>query len=142
MAPCRSLAQGLTNKCRVSPGVVRNANHPPGVVILGINRKAPIVKKMLSVTAVLFQTLCHTAIAADINRGEALVKRWCAECHLVAAGQKATTEAPPFSGIAKRPDFDAAKVAFFLLDPHPKMPNMQLNRSEAADIAAYIATLQ
>ena len=31
--------------------------------------------------------------------------------------------------------------AFFLLEPHPKMPNMQLSRSEAADLAAYIATL-
>lgn len=38
--------------------------------------------------------------------------------------------------------FDAAKLAFFLLDPHPKMPNMQLTRSEAADIAAYISTLR
>jgi hypothetical protein len=32
--------------------------------------------------------------------------------------------------------------AFFLLEPHPKMPNMQLSRSEAADLAAYIATLK
>jgi mono/diheme cytochrome c family protein len=32
-------------------------------------------------------------------------------------------------------------VAFFLLDPHPKMPNFPLSRSEAADLAAYIGTL-
>jgi mono/diheme cytochrome c family protein len=38
--------------------------------------------------------------------------------------------------------FDAAKIAFFLLDPHPNMPNMVLSRDEAADIAAYIATLK
>jgi hypothetical protein len=44
--------------------------------------------------------------------------------------------------IAAKPDFDAAKLAFFLLDPHPKMPNMQLSRTEAADLAAYIATLK
>ncbi|MBR1280311.1 hypothetical protein [Bradyrhizobium sp. AUGA SZCCT0283] len=50
--------------------------------------------------------------------------------------QKASTEAPPFSALAKRPGFDKAKVAFFLLDPHPKMPNMQLSRAEVADIAA------
>ena len=36
---------------------------------------------------------------------------------------------------------DAAKVAMFLLDPHPKMPDMSLTRSEAADLAAYIASL-
>jgi hypothetical protein len=38
------------------------------------------------------------------------------------------------------PNFDAAKIALFLLDPHPKMPNM--SRKEAADLAAYIATLK
>jgi hypothetical protein len=41
-----------------------------------------------------------------------------------------------------RPDFDAAKIAAFLLEPHPKMPNMSLSRTEAADLAAYIATLK
>jgi len=54
----------------------------------------------------------------------------------------ATDQAPPFATIAKIPDFDAGKIALFLLDPHPKMPNMALSRSEAADIAAYIATLK
>jgi len=33
-------------------------------------------------------------------------------------------------------------VAYFLLDPHPKMPNFPLNRTEAADIAAYIGSLR
>jgi hypothetical protein len=30
----------------------------------------------------------------------------------------------------------------FLLDPHPKMPDMGLSRSDAADLASYIATLK
>jgi hypothetical protein len=42
--------------------------------------------------------------------------------------------------IAKKPNFDAAQVALFLLLPHPRMPDMGLSRSEAADLAAYIAT--
>jgi hypothetical protein len=29
----------------------------------------------------------------------------------------------------------------FLLDPHPKMPDMSLTRTEAGDLAAYIASL-
>jgi hypothetical protein len=28
------------------------------------------------------------------------------------------------------------------MDPHPKMPNMSLSRTEAADLAAYIASLK
>jgi len=54
----------------------------------------------------------------------------------------AADQAPPFAAIAKTPDFDAAKIALFLLDPHPKMPDMALSRSEAADLAAYIVSLK
>jgi mono/diheme cytochrome c family protein len=82
------------------------------------------------------------ANAADANHGRTLARRWCATCHVVAANQqRATGEAPPFSAIARRPDFNATRLSNFLLDPHPKMPNMSLTRTEAADIAAYIATL-
>jgi mono/diheme cytochrome c family protein len=79
--------------------------------------------------------------AADAGNGLRLAQRWCAPCHVVEPNQRQPTgEAPPFAAVAKRPDFDAARVAFFLLDPHPKMPNMGLSRSEAQDLAAYIAT--
>ena len=82
------------------------------------------------------------AQAADIEHGETLARRWCATCHVVAPNQERTTgEAPPFATIARKPDFDVNRLAFFLLEPHPKMPNMSLSRLEAADIAAYIASL-
>ena len=59
---------------------------------------------------------------------------------MVAADQRqGNTQAAPFSAIAKMPGFDAAKLALFLLLPHPTMPDMNLSRSEAADLAAYIA---
>ena len=32
-------------------------------------------------------------------------------------------------------DLTPERIAFFLLDPHPKMPNFPLSRSEAADLA-------
>jgi mono/diheme cytochrome c family protein len=83
------------------------------------------------------------AFAADPVNGERLARRWCAPCHVVASDQRDPTgEAPPFATIAAKPDFDAAKLAFFLLDPHPKMPDMGLSRTEAADLAAYIVTLK
>ena len=82
------------------------------------------------------------APAADAAHGQQLARRWCASCHVIAreSEQRTATEAPPFSTIADRPDFDAARLALFLLDPHPKMPNMSLTRTEAADLAAYIAS--
>ena len=33
------------------------------------------------------------------------------------------------------------KIARFLRDPHPKMPDMQLSNTESADLAAYIVSL-
>ena len=81
--------------------------------------------------------------AADVKNGEQLARRWCASCHLVnEARSGVSSEAPPFTGIATRPGFDAGKLALFLLDPHPKMPDLGLSRAAAADIAAYIASLK
>ncbi len=82
-----------------------------------------------------------TAASADALQGEQLARRWCASCHVVAADQaQGNTQAPTFSEIAKANTVDAAHVALFLLAPHPRMPDMNLSRSEAADLAAYIAS--
>jgi len=87
--------------------------------------------------------LAWAALAAgDAANGEQLARRWCAACDVVSPDQaKAGTEAPTFASIGQRPDFDAGKLALFLLEPHPKMPNMSLSRREATDLAAYIAKL-
>jgi len=84
------------------------------------------------------------AFGADPSNGQRLAERWCQACHVVTPTQRgaATDQAPPFATIAKIPGFDAGRIALFLLDPHPKMPDMALSRSEAADLAAYIATLK
>ena len=84
-----------------------------------------------------------TALAADADHGADLAKRWCAACHLVDGSQtQASADAAPFAAIAAKSDFTPEKLAFFLLDPHPKMPNFSLNRYEAADLAAYIGALR
>jgi len=86
--------------------------------------------------------LPRAGLAADADNGKRLAQRWCQACHVVTDGPRASTDgAPPFATIAARPDFDAAKVMLFLLDPHAKMPNMSLTRMEAGDLAAYIGSL-
>jgi mono/diheme cytochrome c family protein len=85
----------------------------------------------------------QSAMAADAAQGEQLARRWCASCHTVTPEAGRTTDIPPsFSSVAQRPAFDANRLAFFLLNPHPVMPNMGLSRSEAMDLAAYIASLR
>ena len=88
--------------------------------------------------------LVRPGLAADADNGSRLAHRWCEARHVIASIQSrsSTDAAPPFPSIAARPDFDAAKVALFLFDPHPKMPDMSLTRAEAADLAAYIASLR
>jgi hypothetical protein len=44
--------------------------------------------------------------------------------------------------IAAKTDFSPEKVAYFLLDPHPKMPSFPLSRAEASDLAACIGSLR
>jgi mono/diheme cytochrome c family protein len=81
--------------------------------------------------------------AADAVHGGDLAKRWCAGCHLVSPEQQsASADVPPFATIAQRPDFDPKRLAYFLLEPHPKMPQIGLSRQAADDIAAYIQSLK
>lgn len=88
----------------------------------------------------LFTFTGETAFAANPDNGSTLAKRWCTGCHVVSADQvKGTDIAPSFASIADKPDFNVEKLAAFLLEPHPKMPNMALTPEEVKDISAFIA---
>jgi mono/diheme cytochrome c family protein len=109
----------------------------------------------LSLVIVVVAALCATAfgistvdivrpaLATDALNGKRLAELWCAACHVVTSNQRqANADAPPFEEIAKRPNFSEPGLVTFLLDPHAKMPNMNLTRIEANDIAAYVGTLR
>jgi mono/diheme cytochrome c family protein len=91
--------------------------------------------------AALLVLFSGAAAAADAKKGAIIAKRWCAACHVVASDQKsASADVPPFADIARRRT-DSKALAAFLADPHPKMPDMHLSRSEIDDIVAYIQSL-
>jgi mono/diheme cytochrome c family protein len=103
---------------------------------------APNVLRVAAL-GILSSVIAGPTLAADASNGERLAERWCAACHVVSLDQRqASSDAPPFASIAKRPNFSEAGIMTFLLDPHAKMPNMNLTRFEAADIAAYISKLR
>jgi mono/diheme cytochrome c family protein len=80
------------------------------------------------------------ALAANPDNGSTLAQRWCTGCHVVSGDQiKGTDLAPSFASIAERPGYNVEKLGSFLLEPHPKMPNMALSPGEAKDISAFIA---
>ena len=96
-----------------------------------------------AVFAMLMTAVAPPALGADAFNGERLAERWCAACHVVTTSQReANADAPPFEEIAKRPNFSESGLTTFLLNPHAKMPNMNLSRIEAGDIAAYVAKLK
>jgi mono/diheme cytochrome c family protein len=101
------------------------------------------VVKSISLAAVALSLSTVAAFSADAEHGRDLAKRWCASCHVVSPDQKsASADVPPFATIAESPNFDPKRLAYFLLEPHPKMPQMALGRSAADDIAAYIQSLK
>ena len=103
-------------------------------------RKTPISSVVVAVA--ILGSASAFAAPPDPAHGEQLARRWCAACHIVADDQtKGADNVPTFSAIAKMPGHDAARIARFLRDPHPKMPDMQLSVPETADLAAYIVGL-
>lgn len=101
------------------------------------------LRRFFPLLAVTSSFYASTALAADPGHGADLAERWCASCHVVANGQvQASADVPSFASVARRPDFSPERLAFFLLEPHPKMPNFPLSRIEAGDIAAYIGSLR
>lgn len=88
--------------------------------------------------ALVVPTVRSASAASPVN-GERIAKRWCSSCHAVEAAQRSTgTEAPPFSSIARNRNLDGPWIAFYLLNPHPQMPDFGLSRDAASDLAAYI----
>ena len=81
------------------------------------------------------------ARAADARRGERLAQTHCAACHIVAPhAREEVADAPPFEVIARKYGFDAGAITTAIAGPHAKM-NFMPDPAEAADIAAYMATL-
>ena len=99
--------------------------------------------RFLGLAAAALLSVTAKANAADAAHGLDLAKRWCSPCHVVSADQRrASADVPPFATIARSPNFDRRSLAYFLLEPHPKMPELPLTRSTADDIAAYIESLR
>jgi len=125
----------------------RSAAEPAGTA--AADRPACTIKGFCPFRVLLFLgTIALFAIAAALNaraadagRGQRLAQDHCAACHAVAPRTRSeVANAPPFDAIGRKYDFDADRIAHAIAGPHPKM-NFSPGPHEAADIAAYIATL-
>ena len=103
---------------------------------------SPASRRLAILTILVAGVTAVPAAAADADNGERIAQSRCAACHIVSAPaqQHEVAEAPPFDAIAARFGFNADRLTFHLLEPHPKM-NFALTRREADDVAAYMSTL-
>ena len=81
--------------------------------------------------------------AASVERGPALARQVCGECHAIERGRTTSPnpEAPAFQVIADTPGMSNVALRAFLYTPHRMMPNIVLSRDEADDIIEYIRSL-
>lgn len=112
-----------------------------------------IVKPALS-RALAFAALAALAATAtaepaikhipDAERGEAIVRRLCVNCHVVSKDAAATIPegVPTFHAIANDPGQTWERIRGALVKPHTPMPDMHLSRNEIDDIIAYINRLR
>lgn len=100
-----------------------------------------MVRSSVFLLALAAAVAAAPAHAADAHRGERLAHEYCAACHIVAPHtREEVAQAPPFETIARKYGFQAAAIATAIAGPHHKM-NFMPDPAEAADIAAYMATL-
>ena len=91
--------------------------------------------------ALVWMAWASSALAADAGNGQRLAEAQCAACHTITPRLRdEVADAPPFVVIGRKYGSDPDALARAIAGPHPKM-NFSPQRTEADDIAAYIATL-
>jgi mono/diheme cytochrome c family protein len=91
--------------------------------------------------ALAWMAWASSALAADAGNGKRLAEAQCASCHTIAPQPRdEVADAPPFVVIGRKYGFDPDALGRAIAGPHPKM-NFSPHRTEADDVAAYIATL-
>ncbi|HLH96392.1 MAG TPA: cytochrome c [Xanthobacteraceae bacterium] len=80
----------------------------------------------------------------DRQKGRALARQVCAECHAVGNRRlrSPNTQSPTFAAIAATPGMTATALNVFLHTSHRNMPNIILSADQTSDIAAYILSLK
>jgi mono/diheme cytochrome c family protein len=93
--------------------------------------------------AFLLPTAALCQEQGDLAHGRAFAQEVCTPCHQVIPQQFALriASAPSFAAIAATPGMTEMALKSFLASPHPTMPNLVLERQEAADVVAYILSL-
>lgn len=89
-------------------------------------------------------TRAQTTGGGSAEAGRATAMTICANCHLVATGQRQPPmdSVPSFDALARDPRMSEARLRGFLNRPHPPMPDPQLSRDELENLVSFILLLR
>lgn len=80
----------------------------------------------------------QSAFAADPQNGQRIAEARCSACHIIGMSRQETlSNSPPFVVIEQKFSAIPEALAFEILNPHAGM-NLNIERREAEDVAAYI----
>jgi mono/diheme cytochrome c family protein len=83
----------------------------------------------------------RSAGAVDLENGRVIAQARCVECHFVFDGHPSSQITEPLDDLATKYGFNAQSIVDAILDQHPEM-GASMRREDAADVAAYIATIK
>ncbi|TQV82087.1 c-type cytochrome [Denitrobaculum tricleocarpae] len=93
--------------------------------------------------ALCFTIVLRQAEALDrSDEGYALAQRWCQSCHVIEAGQNASSRAPAFTEIASNNEITDGYLRTWLSIPHTQMPDFNLSRNEISALIDYFNSLR
>jgi mono/diheme cytochrome c family protein len=101
----------------------------------------------LSLAALVVAIAAQTVVAQELSdrqRGRALARQVCAECHAVGRRdlRSPNSRSPSFVAVASTPGMTAMALNVILHTSHRSMPNIILNEEQTNGIIAYILSLK
>ena len=106
------------------------------------------MKILPSSAVILFATLASLPLRAEeggtVQRGLALARQVCSECHAVQPQQlqSPNTRAPSFLALATTPGMTSTALTVALTTPHAGMPMFRLTAEQRDAITGYILSLK
>jgi mono/diheme cytochrome c family protein len=93
----------------------------------------------------LLATTVRPAAAADLKRGEELLREKCASCHAIGrTGESTHKFAPAFRTLGQRYPIESLEEALGegLMTGHPDMPEFSFDVDDVGAIIAYLKSIQ
>ena len=106
-----------------------------------------MIRASIATTAAFFMLAGGFAALAqepgDVEKGHALARMVCAECHSVEAREALSpnSNAPSFVSVANTSGMTAMALRIWMRSSHPTMPNIMLRNEDRDDAVAYILSL-